>query len=143
MSDVDRSRLYGLPGAMHLHAALNDAIEEAWDVTDKDGTPPVIEEFTVHEPQYHLPSAGSLAEHCADIADESETDEDAAEEFRIASEDPDVLAALQAAIDVMASKVNYRMSNELVAIWHPPAGDGEWQRKEPVALAGASTETET
>ena len=114
MSD---ERLYGAPDAEILYDDWADAADAALGWCDpSNGDPVTIEEWTVHPPSYHLPSAARVVEWVDEqVVLDGEISEPVYDDWESASTHPDVIAAFQAALDVMASKVSGRMANEKVA----------------------------
>jgi hypothetical protein len=119
MSGPDR--LYGLAiasdGLFDSPAGVYEADIEPYlgFLLERQSPAMAIDEWTVHPPSYHLPTADAVAEHVYEHACDMEMSEDCDEEYRRVSQDPDVLAAFQSALDLMASKVTYRMADKLVA----------------------------
>jgi hypothetical protein len=107
-------RLYCVPGAEECFDNPGDAYENGIEPYLPDERE-VIEEWSVHSPSHHLPSADRVAEYVYEFASDVEMDENCDEDYQRASLDPDVVAAFQAALDLLASKVTYRMADQLVA----------------------------
>jgi len=110
-------RLYGNPGAEQMHRTAEDAYEAeigldgALDAPDPGGTY-VIEEWSVRRPRTHAPRTDLILSWIVDnITDEGEVDEHVSNQWENAAEDPQVVAAFDAALDLMASKVSYRMAD--------------------------------
>jgi len=129
---TEEQHLYGKPGDEHMHFDAQDVLDSC------DGDEVEIEEWTVHPPRYHLPPAVNLLEWLA------ESDYDVTEEWwesaSDAAADPEVVAAAEALLDAMASKITYRMADKRVAVhkyrWVPAAepayeGDGEYVLVQP------------
>jgi hypothetical protein len=118
MPDLDR--LYGLPGAESLDATLNDCYDR-WRDDYADDDPATfadvvvrIEEWTIaphRVPDYII----DYAVECVTDRMGDEGDEDYSDQWEEAAEQDDVKAAFRAAADLLASKVTYRMADELVA----------------------------
>lgn len=108
--------LYGLPGAEVMYfdpATVYESEVEPW-YADSDVRPDrkVIEEWSVHDPTYHLPDADSIVEWMAEwAADGGEMDENGHSEVYEARKHPDVIAAAEALRQTMGAQVKYRMSN--------------------------------
>lgn len=112
-------RLFGVPGAENLHDDIAAAYEvqiEPW-VDDHDRRPRVIEEFTVHPPEYHVPPASHIVEWLVErIAEDGEVDEGYYEHLqRTVEKHPDVLAATEVLRATLAALVTYRMADKRVA----------------------------
>lgn len=122
---LDLALLYGYPGAEHLHLDLEDAIVEQWDggpPPDED-KPIIIEEWTTYPASHHLPLADTLLEWMSEqVAMNGEVSEDAAEQWADACAKPDVKAAAEALLALIASKVTYLMASKHVATWTFPPG---------------------
>ena len=113
---VSRDRLFGVPDAENLHFDLASAYEseiEPW-IEDGGRAPGVIEEWTVHPPEYHLPSAERIAEDIIENAADDTTEGYYDATAHIWKE-ADVLAAAEALRQVIASHITYRMADKKVA----------------------------
>lgn len=110
MTATDRQFLYGMPGAQHMEftpeAVLRYSAED----------PVTVEQWTVHPPRHHLPTAGHLLEWLAES--DYDVDEGWWEDASGAATSPEVIAAAEALLDLMASKLVYRMANRHVATMH-------------------------
>jgi hypothetical protein len=101
-----------LPRAEELHIDPADVVQQWLDDTDPDvETRFVIEEWSVHPPSYHLPSRDTLLERICEEAYDNEWGEDN-EEWEAAAREPDVKNAAQTLLDLIASKVSYRMADK-------------------------------
>jgi hypothetical protein len=108
-------RLFCLPGSGHM-GDDPAAVYESWATDGVDRSKPLtIEEWDVHPPSFHLPSADSTAEWAAEWAEDNEWDDDGRALWHEASGSPDVVAAFQAALDLLASKIGWRMADKLIA----------------------------
>lgn len=115
MSDEQKApdRLYGLPHAEVMY----DDPATVWELelepnVDTDGET-TIEEWTVHEPGYHLPSVDRLLEWIEEwTLDMGEVSED----WRMPGDHPDVQAAARALLDAIAGAVDYRMAKDMVDV---------------------------
>ena len=111
-------RLYGLPDAERMHSDIDSVYDcdiDGYRTEDQRG-PWVIEEWTVQPVTFHPYYAESVAEDaCETLSDE--LGEDPAGEIHEAASSPEVIAAFRTALDLLASKVNYRMADEHVASW--------------------------
>jgi hypothetical protein len=106
---MDEQRLYGLPFAevMHFDAAT------VYEQVECDGAsfPITIEEWSVHPPIYHVPSANRILDWLTEwIADNGEVFEDSYDQFEAATKKPDVVAAVENLRSVLASKITFRMA---------------------------------
>lgn len=122
-------RLYGTPYSESLWddpaAAYEQQVEPYSD--EHDRRPVVIEEWTVHPPRYHLPSAAGVVDWLVEHAsDQGELTEDAAEDLQEKAQDAAITAAAEALLDALASRMRYRMADRRVGehtiTW---ADDGE------------------
>lgn len=105
-------RLYGLPGAEHLHLDLASAYEEhAAYYEDEDVPDATFEEWSIRDPRPDDNTLRWWLESLAERAAE-EGDEDYWGEWEAAVEHKDVWAAFRAAADLAASKIAYRMADE-------------------------------
>ena len=131
----DETRLYGVPGAEHLHfdpAACYETDIECW-VDEHDRRPRLIEEWSVKDCTDHLPAADDLLLWMVEwTGDHGELDEDGFGAFENASKKDDVVAAAEALRTLLASKVGYRMADQhlrtLTVTWDDqgePLLDGE------------------
>lgn len=115
-SPVVVDRLYGEPGAEHM--CFDPA--EVYENLDIEAplTPDYtieIEEWSVSPPTHHMPSAERALEYIVEWTGENgQIDEDANDQWIAASAEPDVVAMMQAALDLLASKVTYRMADKLL-----------------------------
>jgi hypothetical protein len=114
----DDKRLYGVPGAEVLHFDIGACYEtdiEPW-LHERDHAPRVIEEWTCRPVAEHLPPGDWLIDRLLEwVADEGLLDEYGYDAFELACQGEDVMAAAVALRSVIASKVNYRMADKLVA----------------------------
>jgi len=101
-------RLYGQPLAEVMFTSPV-ALYESEDLASGN----VIEEWSVCDPRSHAPGADTVVSWVAEqVAEYGEVDECASGEWDAAAKDADVIAAFDAALDLVASKVNYRMANK-------------------------------
>jgi hypothetical protein len=116
MSDHTDLRLFGQPGAEHLHFDLAASYEndiEPWRDPENDDRKWVIEEWSVRPSKDHLPTVDLVLEWAGEWAAEmGELDEDGSYAFDNAAQDPAVVAAFQTALDLWASKVPHRMAGD-------------------------------
>jgi hypothetical protein len=125
--------LYGLPGAEFLDDTAAAVYESYIDVLtdDERGSWMVIEEWSSHPPTDHLPRTEWVLETVVEwIADNGEVSEP--DDWDDAAQHPEVIAACQAMLNLMASKVNYLITHEhlrdLTVTWDEngePLLDGE------------------
>jgi len=131
-------RLYGKVGAEELFtdiASVWEAHIEPWvevdendkplDTPDKPSAGIEIEEWTVHDPQHHMPSAASILEWIGETAADNETCEGWFDDFP--DGDPVVLELTQQLIDTIARRITYRMAAEHVCTHWITIVDGEPQ----------------
>lgn len=138
-------RLYNLAGA---DGPMSDSLAGVYEADIEPylelvGETQTIEEWTVHPPSYHLPTVERLREWIIWEAIDELTEE-AGEAYERASKEPEVLAALAAALDLIADRVVVRMADKLVAThtltWTDdgaPLLDGEPLSYPAVVLNGA------
>lgn len=170
-------RLYGLPSDEHLefdpatvyeHESWLNAQDDTWEEREStdplvpgymEPVPPpgfsfVIEEWSVAPPRRHLPAADRVLDYiCEWVSDNGEIDEDGYDAWSSHADDPDVVAAFDAALDLLASKITYRMADKLVAthvvtfdaageplldgepMYHPAAGVGDMAAHQEAAAS--------
>lgn len=127
-------RLFLLPG--HEQAEFDPVdlyeshIDPLLDEHDRPGQTWEVEEYLVHPPQHHFPDRSDLVEHVLEHASENEMGEDFEGDYERVLGDPEVLRQAQALLDLMASKINYRMCGEqvgthTVSLPDPLPADGE------------------
>lgn len=117
-SSADPTRLFGIPGAERLHLSLQDCYESDIDPwhDEPDHQPKMIEEWTVAPKRAHLPDASCVVDDIVErCADGYELDEYAVDEIENIGKRDDVKAAADALLDLIASKITYRMAEKLVA----------------------------
>jgi hypothetical protein len=117
-------RLYGTVGAETLwfspaEVYENDIAPWLTEIPPTEHPRREIEEHDTYPGQEHLPSADSLLDWVAEWAGEyGELDETGSERFGDATSADDVKVAAQALIDLIASKVDYRMAKDhLRSLW--------------------------
>lgn len=120
MSDAP-DRLYGLPHAEVMY----DDPATVWELelepfVDGPGRS-FVEEWTVHEPDHHLPPADRLLEWVEEWTLEMG---EVSENWRMPSDHPDVQAAVESLYDAIAAAVDYRMAKDMVRR-HVVAWDGK------------------
>lgn len=112
MSD---ERLYGVPGAERMDFDLASAYEsqiEPWH-DEHDNRPLTIEEWSVCDTVSHVPPVDLILDNACEWAgDNGLLDEDGFYAFENAARRDDVRAAFQAALDLWASKVKFRMADK-------------------------------
>lgn len=144
-------RLYGVPHAEALWddpaAVYEQDIEPYSDGDERQ--PRIIEEWTVHPPDYHFPSADRLVEWLVEwAADQGELDWDGAERLEKQAEHVTVTDAAENLLAALAARITYRMADRKVAehivTWSPegePLLDGfPLYRPSHSADSGASGE---
>lgn len=116
-------RLYGQPFSEHLWPSIVEVYEhqiegdlEGFGALVDHEAHATIEEHTVVPSRDHLPSPHSLLEYISEwVADNGEVDEYWHESLDGHSADPDVVAATEALLQLLASKVTYWMADKVVA----------------------------
>lgn len=114
-STVSKERLYGLPDDEELFFDVAEVWERKVEpsIEHDQGGSCVIEEWTVHPPDHHLPRAEHIVDsviewgHENGEVDEMWTTPDAAE--------PELLRAAEALRQAIAARIPYRMANAKVA----------------------------
>ena len=109
-------RLYGMPSSELLYGTIDEVIDTDIEPFGVKG-PVEVEEFDVHPARYHLdlvrPPA-ALLEHIREEVEEfGEISESPHPWFNIA--DPELLAAVDQLLDLIASKVTWRQARNLLA----------------------------
>ncbi len=130
---MSKERLYGMNGWESLDSDLGSAVESYID----DRFEPVVdevvefEEFSVVPVRRDFPDAERILERIHDdICDDGMGDEGFHDDVERAMTAPDVVTAMEAVLDLIGSKISYRMADELlrtikVHIWPlPPDGWG-------------------
>jgi hypothetical protein len=110
-------RLYGPPDAEDLYSDLDSAVEAYVDdlATVNVGDVFTFAEHDVHPPRYHFPSADHVLDEIVEwVCDNGEIDGDMAEEFEAVCRSAPAVAAIEFALDAIASKIRYRMANNLL-----------------------------
>lgn len=110
--NAESVRLYGLEGDEHLFFDPAEVVER-W-IEDNDGCTEAfeIEEWSVHPPQYHMPHAVEILGWIGEWTCENG---DIGDDMDLPIKDVEVVAAAKALLDLIASKVTWRMADELVA----------------------------
>ena len=111
-------RLFGLPGAETMALDPHEVVLNAWEDGDpSDGGPWKVEEWDVQEPSAFLPSSSALLEHIVETVaeDHDEADEWFAEDVANAVGRPEVEALTGALLEVIASRITYRMAGKLLS----------------------------
>ena len=123
MSAHPITRLYGEHGAEHLYASLYDAAEMAREARHPDQSGSVtIEEWNVHPPRHHMPTAQQLLDWIVQWPDEFG---EVVEGFYLPIDDGDVRAAAEALLDTIAARVSWRMAYRKVAQHAVEWSDGQ------------------
>jgi hypothetical protein len=132
MSD---EHLFGIPGSEHMYFDLANAYESQIDPyhDEHDIRPNQIEEWSVCDVKGHLLDVDRLTDWAVEMAcDDGMWDEDGADDIANAAKGPDVRAAFEAALDLWASKIKYRMADKCLRTWtitwdanDEPLADGE------------------
>lgn len=129
----EEQRLYGTPGADRMHfepETVYEEIDSDFDEERGQGHSAIIEEWSVHDPKYHLPAAHVVLEWMDEwVADNGEIGEDYALNSAF---DEEVIASTRALLDLIASKVTYRQADkhlrDMTVTWDvdgEPLLDGE------------------
>ena len=105
-------RLYGQVGADYLEHSLEGVLDDA---TEDFGTM-LVEEWTVHPAEYHLPAADQIVEWVVEWAEENG---EVSEEWDCpgAADDAGVLFFAETLRNAIAAKVTWRMADKRVAVW--------------------------
>ena len=109
----ETTRLYGQDGDEYLHSDLGSAVE-SWAGWREVAVGEVVTfvEYDVHPPRYHFPSSDRVLDEILEwICDNGEVDGDMAEEFEEVCKSAPAVAAIEFALDAIASKIHYRMAN--------------------------------
>lgn len=114
---MSADRLYGIRDAEELHDSIVDAYELHVEPSyEPEDGPCVIEEWTVHPPRYHLPSAPEIAAWLVDEAElNGDLTDEAGETLRRQLRHPEILTAADALLEALAARMTYRMADEMVA----------------------------
>lgn len=98
-------RLYSAPGAEYMHFDPHEVLDTLIDDEVE------VEEWTVMPSRWHYPTVSHLLEWLAD----HETAEGWWESAYDATLNPEVIAAADALLETMASKITFRMAHKHVA----------------------------
>lgn len=113
---MSEQRLYGVPDAEELYFDVQPAIEAGlcWsDPEDSDPELVQIEEWTVHPPRHHLPSAKWVLE---DILERTlDVGELTSDGHYFDTGDAELLAAAEQLLDAIAAKVTWRQADRMVS----------------------------
>lgn len=117
---TDRSKLYGLPGAEEMYFDPAEVVQR-WLDDRYDDAPPdfAIEEWSVHGPRYHLPSATELLEWIEEWAQENG---EIADGWKLPDADS-LHTAASALLEVIADKITWRMAKDKLRELHVTASD--------------------
>lgn len=121
-------RLYGLPFAEVMHFDPATVYESEIEDQSEDYPERVeIEEWSVHPPEYHLPSADAVIEWMILWAAENgEGDEGLFDSFQGVATTPEIRAAAEALRSTIGAQVKYRMADtHLRSLWVTWNEDGE------------------
>jgi hypothetical protein len=115
-SDLAEHRLYGTPGAERMYQDEATAIEVALDdrFDPEDRTPIVIEEWSVCGTRSMFPPVDVIIERLIEDAADDAT-EGWFEDASVAGRHPDVVAAVENAVTLLAAKIGYLMADKMVA----------------------------
>lgn len=121
-TDAEREFLYGCPGAEHMEFDPESVCEGTMDQEV------AIEEWTVKHPRSHLPTADALLDWLAES--DYEVTEGWWDSAVDAAAHEDVKVAAEALLDLMASKITFRMADRHIANltfrWEGDDLDGEY-----------------
>lgn len=108
--------LFGLPQATELEFELSDVVEQYISDHFGEGLQPfTVEEWTTYPPEHWLPDAMHVLEFMVEHAAGETIDEACFVSYDMAASHSEVKAAMQTVIDLIASKVSYRMAKDHVA----------------------------
>lgn len=108
--------LYCPVGEEILFQDFDEAVHAASIGLD-EGAEIAIEVWSVHDPSHHLPSAESTAEWVIEWACEwGELVEWVAGDYIDLRRDAEVLAAVQAVLDLISAKIKGRMADQLIEV---------------------------
>lgn len=135
MTATHEPHLFGIPGSEHMYFDLANAYESQIEPyhDEHDRRPNLIEEWSTREPRTQLLDVDALLEWATEWAgEEGLWDEDGFDDIANAGKAPDVRAAFEAALDLWASKIKYRMADKCLRTWiitwddeGEPLADGE------------------
>lgn len=128
--------LFLLPGSMRAHNSVAEVYEVEIEALLSDHGPRleewVVEEWSALPASHFLPDVNWVAELVAEHAADDMGTDHIWDHWEGPSKDPDVLAAFRAAMELMASKVTYRMCHEKIGehivtfdATNRPLADGE------------------
>lgn len=116
MADNSDVRLYGVPGAEVLYLTAAEVYEsdiDPWLDDDDPHKPRQIEEWSVAPPRHGMPSAVTIIEDITErVGDDWLPDEWAYAAMERAGKAPEVVAAFDAALDLLASKFDYKVADK-------------------------------
>lgn len=118
--------LFSLPQATEMEFDIQTVVEQYID--DHSGELPpnfTVEEWTTYPPEHWLPDAMNTLEFMVEHAAGETIDEACFESYSAAAQSGEVRTAMQAVIDLIASKVGYRMAKDHVATHQITFKDGE------------------
>lgn len=132
---MTEQRLYGVPGAEEMYfdpySCYESDIDGNFDVLNPQQSF-VLEEWSVHPPEYHLPTADRILEWIDEYASDNEVTEGWSDNFPLCDEL--VVEHTNSLIRLIASNITFRMADEKIAehivTWrddeeHTPLLDGE------------------
>jgi hypothetical protein len=134
------SRLFGFEGDAILHVELDDVIKERYNDGARDDQLPfrvIVDEFSClpkgDSGSQTIMSGAAIAEWVAETFSDDCGFEVLAETYTDAAAEPDVIAAFQAAVDLMISKQTFLVADRVVArhevLIFPDGGDcPSWKR---------------
>lgn len=116
MSDQEITRLYGLEHAEVLYRDIDTVWEAELELfADAQSFKPwIVEEWTVHDPKYHFPTAAHVIDQIFEWVDDTgEVSENWSS--GLGPHAHEFIDKAEELIDLMASKVTYRMADKRVA----------------------------
>lgn len=122
----DDERLWGLRGAEVLYTDAATLYETDIEPHDEGDGPWEVEEWDVHEPSTHFPPPDRVLDTIVEwVAECGEVDEEFADRVENVAVHPEVVAATQALLELIASKTGYRMAKNRIATHTITLVDGE------------------
>lgn len=109
----DDRRLFGLAWSDVMQLDLDTVADQLWDDDDTERFV-TIEEWSVTDSRSLLPKSDLILDDLVERCN-SEGDEDWYEKLEQAAASPDVVAAFEQAINLLASKLHYWMADKKVA----------------------------
>lgn len=107
-------RLYGMPGAEWMYDDPADVVKDFARDVDMGGYEVTIEEWSVHPPRYHLPTAEDVIDWATEYAAGNEVSEGYGHASD-AAKHPSVTVAAGAFLDALAARITWREADRHVA----------------------------